>query len=860
MIAATAARATTSRRIIVRNLLWNWSGRVMPIALGFFLAPFLVHRLGDHTYGLWAVIASLTGYFGLLDLGTRTSVGRYLAFYRTKKDFEGVNSILNTSAAFLCGAGLLALAGTAAVEMFFVKLFHVHPAEEQSTRLALLLVGVNMALTLPCTLFDATLWAFQRFDKLNLAEMVSTIVRATLTFWWIALGHGLVALAIITIIGTLVSGILKAWMTFREEPALRLAWRYCSRKAGLTLFNYGFWRCLMALCNLGITRFNPLLIGSWLSPVLVVPYALATRLLNYAAQVLVGTRGVLTPAATALHAEDKPEWQRRFMIEAGKYTSAAACFFLVGFVLLGGPFLALWIRPEFVYAGNLLAVLMVGEFLPFSLAGTNSMLLGMARHKTLALLGVVELAVGLPLGIALIGRHGLLGVCVAQALAAATCRGLGVMVYACRLINLPVRSYLAQTLLPASLTALPSAALLGGLLRWRTPASWLGFFAFAGLYALCFLACAALVLGRGRWRRSHRSKHLSDDVQGTPSAVSDPENPRMAEPLVSVVIPTYNYARFVTEAVESALAQTYPNIEIIVVDDGSTDDTRERLDRYRGRLRYIYQPNQGLSSARNTGIAHAKGEWVALLDSDDIWHPQKLEIQMRRAAEAPEVGLIASGHTSHRHDLDKLQPDLDAPLTAVSLEDLALRCRFGPSGVVARRICFDRVGLFDTSLRSAEDRDMWVRIASQFPVAKVASPLWWYRNHPGCMRHVADRMEHNELRVLEKAFADIDALRSQPLLRRKVHSYALFISACRYSNSRGHRTALGRLVRSMALWPVPYRRAEVRCSFIRPKMFLTELLRLARVRRPHEVSLPPRPVNGHATADVDEGVCAAESQ
>jgi len=98
----------------------------------------------------------------------------------------------------------------------------------------------------------------------------------------------------------------------------------------------------------------------------------------------------------------------------------------------------------------------------------------------------------------------------------------------------------------------------------------------------------------------------------------------MTSPLVTVVIPTYNYGRYICETVESALGQTYSPVEIIVVDDGSMDDTRERLATYGDRIRYIHQQNRGLSAARNTGIQAARGEFVALLDSDDLWLPDKV--------------------------------------------------------------------------------------------------------------------------------------------------------------------------------------------------------------------------------------------
>src|SRR6516165_447182 len=112
--------------------------------------------------------------------------------------------------------------------------------------------------------------------------------------------------------------------------------------------------------------------------------------------------------------------------------------------------------------------------------------------------------------------------------------------------------------------------------------------------------------------------------------------------LVSVVIPTYNYRHFVTDAVASALEQTYQPVEVLVVDDGSRDDTRARLTPYLDRIRYIYQENQGLSAARNTGIRAAKGVWIALLDSDDAWHPRKLETQMEFIRQHPDIGVLGS--------------------------------------------------------------------------------------------------------------------------------------------------------------------------------------------------------------------------
>ena len=302
---------------------------------------------------------------------------------------------------------------------------------------------------------------------------------------------------------------------------------------------------------------------------------------------------------------------------------------------------------------------------------------------------------------------------------------------------------------------------------------------------------------------------------------------------VSVVIPTYNYGRFVTEAVESVLAQTCPPMEIIVVDDGSTDDTRNRLKPYTEVIRYVYQHNQGLSAARNAGICAARGECIALLDSDDTWHPRKLEVQMAFLAEHPDVALLA---TDHLEDMSAGWPEIDVdsepPAQKILVEDILIRSRFGSCGVVVRKECFRKIGLFDTELRSAEDRDMWIRIACQYPVVKLQLPLWWYRIHGASMSYVADRMVYFERKVLQKAFSQHPILRRKWLTRLQAFSYFERSSAYTYDMAGMRLRAAARILLSISLWPLPFSRRHCLTPLERPKKLLLILLHLLGLRPP----------------------------
>ena len=290
----------------------------------------------------------------------------------------------------------------------------------------------------------------------------------------------------------------------------------------------------------------------------------------------------------------------------------------------------------------------------------------------------------------------------------------------------------------------------------------------------------------------------------------------MATDLVSVVIPTYNYGHFVEEAVESALSQTYTNIEVIVVDDGSTDDTGARLSRFGDRIRYHYQQNRGLSAARNAGIRQSAGEWIALLDSDDVWHSQKIERQLEAASVIPDVALIGSPATG---SLPKTLP-LRPATAELHVRDFLLSNRTGPSGTMIRRHAFDSVGLFDEALRSIEDRDMWLRVASRFRAVQVKTPCWWYRPHEGQMSRRASRMLENYRRVLIKFFNEHPEHRRLSTL---AWSYLHVDAAWAYYEEGDLQTARRMMARSFAIQPWPLNDPEMR-RFARIRLALRLLL------------------------------------
>jgi glycosyltransferase involved in cell wall biosynthesis len=224
---------------------------------------------------------------------------------------------------------------------------------------------------------------------------------------------------------------------------------------------------------------------------------------------------------------------------------------------------------------------------------------------------------------------------------------------------------------------------------------------------------------------------------------------------VSVIIPTYNASKYIRDALDSVIAQTYPVHEVIVVDDGSTDNTRDIVKSYvrpktedqrpktlhptpltlhhnSTTISYIYQENNGPAAARNTGIRAATGDYIAFLDADDTWLPEKIEIQLAKLKENPEYALV---HTNRIFVSDSgiTKPDKKRVLQQGWIFDELLKKNFiCLSTILVKRSCFDEIGYFDENPRvnRCEDYDMWLRIARKYQIGFIDAPLIKYRIVP----------------------------------------------------------------------------------------------------------------------------------
>jgi len=230
-------------------------------------------------------------------------------------------------------------------------------------------------------------------------------------------------------------------------------------------------------------------------------------------------------------------------------------------------------------------------------------------------------------------------------------------------------------------------------------------------------------------------------------------------PLVSVVIPAYNCGPFISDALDSVVNQNYPALEVLVVDDGSTDETCDVVARYGSAVTLVRQQNAGAAVARNEGMRRARGEYVALLDADDLWLPGKLQLQVDYLEHHADVALcctrwhLLNPDAAGRYHIERVAPPESAPVDPKCAGwiycELLLDCEVWTSSVVMRRTLCERIGGFEAELRRGQDYDYWLRASRVTRIDRLDAPLALYRMQVAHDRKFPDT--NWELTVIRRA-------------------------------------------------------------------------------------------------------------
>ncbi len=278
---------------------------------------------------------------------------------------------------------------------------------------------------------------------------------------------------------------------------------------------------------------------------------------------------------------------------------------------------------------------------------------------------------------------------------------------------------------------------------------------------------------------------------------------------VSVIIPAYNAERFIEEALESVFRQTFQDFEIVVIDDGSEDRTASICERYKGKIRYFYQENRGLAAARNAGVQISSAPYISFLDVDDLYLPEKIEVQKEFLDLHPEFDIVFSnfeyfGGRLLRHPIPESFRDGEGNQF---LDLFRYNCIAIPT-VFARKRLFDEIGFFDETLSAVEDYDLWLRISRKKKIGYIDRVLAKVRLHPENMSKDAELMCASELNVMEKILRENPEIREEhPSLWKIKKSIVYFEAGYKLLVAQDMKKARKKFLSAMRerpLWLKPY--------------------------------------------------------
>jgi len=275
-------------------------------------------------------------------------------------------------------------------------------------------------------------------------------------------------------------------------------------------------------------------------------------------------------------------------------------------------------------------------------------------------------------------------------------------------------------------------------------------------------------------------------------------------PKISVIIPTHNRQNFLSRAIESVFSQTFCDFEMLIIDDGSTDQTKEAVKKYivtqPDKIKYFYQDNKGPSAARNKGIQQASGEYVAFLDDDDEWLPDKLECQITGFSKNKNIGLAYTDYYIITEDLTAPHIHHCEEFNRAKFEKMFyVKNLISTPTIMARKECFEKLGLFDEGLEVAEDWDMWLRLFKQYDFLHIPQPLVKVNVGSTSQSSDGDKNLANDLKFLDKIFSEPDV--KNRAFKTKAYSYRYYKAAIAYKENGNIEKAQAAILKAIKLNP-----------------------------------------------------------
>jgi O-antigen/teichoic acid export membrane protein len=467
-----------NKRQILKNVGSTWFSLGCDVLVGLLLSPIILHWLGDAAFGIWVLIFSVTGYYGLFDLGIRSSVVRYVSKYTATNDIEDLAKIVNT-ALFTYGClGAASLVLTGILSFYVDHIFKIPPELHAQARWLLVIVGTAVGLGFPLGVVGGYLDGLQRFYVNNWANICGDFARLGLILFAIHKGRGLLTIAAITVGAPLCISMMKALVAYRLRP-VPLGYRYVDRASLRTIINYSSTTLIIMVATQLKFKSDNVVIATMISAAAVTYFSIGSRIVNYGQQVVMALAQNFLPIASQSEATGNMDRLRKVFVAGNRFCAFTALPITAVLICLGQSIIEVWVGKKYVATSYpILVILLCSATLMWCQAASGRVLFGISKHRTWAYVTLSEGIVNLLLSITLVhyfqraGRgpyFGIYGDALGTAIPLFCTMTMFMPWHLCRQLGIRMRTYLAEAYTLPVLINVPLVAALLLMRRWFHP-------------------------------------------------------------------------------------------------------------------------------------------------------------------------------------------------------------------------------------------------------------------------------------------------------------------------------------------------------------------------------------------------------
>lgn len=446
-------------RHIARSVLSNWFATVATLAVGFFLAPFIVHRLGNVAYGVWVLAISSVNYLTILDLGMASSVIRFVSKGHATKDHESASEALSAVLWVRLQVGGLLLLLSGGLAAVFPLFFKVPAALAVDAREAILVIGVTTTISMSFGVFSSTLSALNRYDLRSYVSLIQLTLRVVTVVAVLRAGHGIVAIAFCELFCAVVGNGLLTLLARRTYPELRIRLSKPRPEVLRKLWSYSVYAFLQTVAVQLVYQSDNLVVGAFVSAAAVTFYSIGNSLCRYTDQAVAAMTTTFTPAASTYEAGGDTAGLRSLYFNGTRATMALSLPIVITLIIRGGSFIGVWMGAQYSRtSGTVLAILATG--LMFSMQNTTAIAIayGVEKHKRLAKWAIGEAIANFTLSILLARSFGIYGVAIGTLVPSLVVHLILWPRYVCQLVDVSYVQVFWNVWAPVFLCAVPFAA------------------------------------------------------------------------------------------------------------------------------------------------------------------------------------------------------------------------------------------------------------------------------------------------------------------------------------------------------------------------------------------------------------------